>query len=657
VPTVTSTQPPLAADESMKSIVPASQSHKIADTKGPEAGDPPKDDLGSMDAEPNSSSSAAVKTLYTELQKLGDDSPSEIIGRQTPSDSSETLHDPAIHLDESPSLYKAEQPSKPETDNPQDPSNSGRPDSDHLAIPSEELFSRLPALLKPSTSTFFGSVTSYADNRRFSSTGSEVMSYPRRVSRPSLDQGPFSRNDSKRSLFMSSTNKRRDSTSSFYPSMAGSQIQSLQGSLIDVPMGSMRIQAATLPKMYVRRRSLEQFRGINPATGDNKGARSQGFSQFEFPWSEGTYQPSATERTVPILEDFADDGDMTPRKAKQSVISDTAQQRNIKGATKPQERTSTITDVLNFVKSGVTGTDYRPSSSGLTSPGSTNTQDSKITDASTATPKRYSTYRPETPKSGKTIKARLSFYSKHDPLPDSSEHSRESSVRRSMSSKESKSFSSWRASKRADTPEHVNEGEGRFDNLAKGSLHRSKSLTAKRSFTASMAKIREKVGIVGFKNVSQPPGNEERPRVTSREVSDTEAEMNDIQFSPTLPDKLFASSTQEDSGTDTSGGNGNIILHRASIVRTMPTRRGRTAASSHMEIKGPGTLYDDCVAHPFPGDMDGAYDEDVSYFSMTAAFQRPANHQAEEYQSEREFWYKRSGLMKDSPPKTIGIAH
>lgn len=168
--------------------------------------------------------------------------------------------------------------------------------------------------------------------------------------------------------------------------------------------------------------------------------------------------------------------------------------------------------------------------------------------------------------------------------------------------------------------------------INKRAMIRSRSMTLRRTFTNSIAKLRGKVSFSGSsKAVTTPPspidksGNRDRfyqtryerqgtPNVFNEkireEVDVTELDMANIIFRPTLPKEMLEYECERESSKDTSLGDGDITRHDG-VELDSPFGLA-TADQSVFESTSEGprsrpwsTIYDDCVAFPFAEDETG----------------------------------------------------
>lgn len=504
--------------------------------------------------------------------------------------------------------------------------------------PSTELFMNISKFVSPSTN--FGSSSSQVGIA--DSTDSVDTQIRNRHSQRSLRHASLSNKPSMGTLFLKAT-QRFDSSSSFYPSPVGSECQSLQDSTIDVP-GSARFHgSSTMPRrnrgptndLLYRARSSISLKGID----------SPGFSKFSFPWEGGV--PVATVGKTRSVDIVHEEDNRTTMNSVQKLEITPLRMPN----SKPQKRTSSnraLTGMLKFVKSGVTGEDYSSSSSGVHSPhddydyisyASTNNTGSTVKPGNHRAPSRSGTPR--------SVKPRSSWYSKPASVFRGSE---DEGLTRNSSNRERHS-----GLRRVDSG--TQESLGRFDHIGsggEGGLKRAGSLTLKKSFTTSIAKIKEKVSIGGFRTVSQAKAayaaEKQRPE-SSQNWEDMRSEdyyqpsqpMATIRSSEdvVLPRSAYTAPTRE------RGGNSN--MRRINTVKSLPSRGSGSATRVKGTKKGVATTYDDCVIFPFAGD---GLDENDGFLDGTGGrFMGGEDYQGEEYESERRFWRTRSVSMAELSPK------
>jgi len=576
-----------------------------------------------------------------------------------------------------------------------------------LEFPSEEIFARIPSLLKASTSTFFDSSSSHIGRRELSSPASDETALHHKFSQQSLRQTkPPSRGTSLGTLFKGPT-QRIDSTSSFYPSVEGSQCQSLQQSEVDFTdsVGFSESHASTMPRMY-KRRSIDRIYRARSSSSFKRVEDSPGFSKFNFPWN-GEPSPARTLIRVGSVAEIVPEEDFeTPKESSlQLEISPvpTGKKKKAKGGVRPQKRTSSsraLTGMLNFVKSGVTGEEYSSTSSGLQSPEDFDARSStaNITGSPTRLGK-YVGHPSDSVRSRRAIKAQGSWSSQQGSPRVMYPNNSDQGLRRSLSFKEKPS------GLRHVTTGGTEENLGRFDHLGDSDNTQSRRLTLRKSFTISMAKIREKVSIGGFRSISRAGGaDSEKQSVRTRtvdtnmddeanteyklgfnqrkmmtirsreeDISDSEkqsvrtktggtVDMNDGTNNTESKSSFNQRKTTtirfrgDDVNDSTSTGNGRVMLRRSNTTQTLPSRRP-SATARNMYNKKRSTTYDDCVIFPFADGGDDGYDEEFTYGRSDRAALRPPNFQVEEYESEREFWRSRSAVDVSSRGMSIRTAH
>lgn len=190
---------------------------------------------------------------------------------------------------------------------------------------------------------------------------------------------------------------------------------------------------------------------------------------------------------------------------------------------------------------------------------------------------------------------------------------------------------------------------------------RSRSMTLRRTFTNSIAKLRGKVSFSGSSKATvvspsplgkpvnkdhfyQTRHGEQNPAVYAPDALNEKnkqdasgSDMSSIIFRPTLPKKMLERESSREFSKDTSPGNGDIITRRSGLglhlnptgVSTPPNSDSCTQTSAGQSAfdtatEGPSrrwsTLYDDCVAFPFTeGDVgsDSELETPVSGFFNT----------------------------------------
>ncbi|KAF8243988.1 hypothetical protein K440DRAFT_663773 [Wilcoxina mikolae CBS 423.85] len=520
-----------------------------------------------------------------------------------------------------------------------------------LEFPSEEIFARIPSLLKASTSTFFGSSSSHVGRRELSSPASDETALHRKFSKQSLRQTrPPSRRTSLGTLFMGPTQQRIDSASSFYPSVEGSQCQSLQQSEVDFSdaVGFPESHASTMPRMY-KLRSADRIHRARSSSSFKRAEDSSGFSKFNFPWN-GEASPARTLVRVGSVAEIVPEEDIgiTKELTTQLEVSPvrTGKKKKVKGSVRPQKRTSSsraLTGMLNFVKSGVTGEEYSSTSSGLQSPEGFDVRSSTANIiGSPARTRKHAGPPSDTVRSKRAIKPQGSWSSQQGSPRVMYPNNKDQVLRRSLSFKEKPS------GLRHVATGGTEESLGRFDHLGDSDSTQSRRLTLRKSFTISMAKIREKVSIGGFRTISRAGGaDSEKQSVRTRtlDIIDMDDGAKNTEYKPSFSQRKMMTirSRDDDVSDSTSTGNGRVILRRSNTTQTLPSRRPSAAARSVYNKKR-STAYDDCVIFPFADGGDDGYDEEFTYGRSDGAAFRPRNFQAEEYASEREFWRSRSAV-------------
>lgn len=199
-------------------------------------------------------------------------------------------------------------------------------------------------------------------------------------------------------------------------------------------------------------------------------------------------------------------------------------------------------------------------------------------------------------------------------------------------------------------PEPQDEGvdrNGRRTN--KRAMIRSRSMTLRRTFTNSIAKLRGKVSFSGSSKAAltppspiDRPGNRDRfyqirherqrainntPDVLNgkiREEGDVpELDMASIIFGPTLPKEMLEHEIEKESSKNTSLVNGTTIKRHDSLELSSPlslaTAEFRSTSEGHRSRPW-STIYDDCVASPFAEDEAGEVTESELETPMSGFF-------------------------------------
>lgn len=179
------------------------------------------------------------------------------------------------------------------------------------------------------------------------------------------------------------------------------------------------------------------------------------------------------------------------------------------------------------------------------------------------------------------------------------------------------------------------EDEGRSDRRAnKGVMIRSRSMTLRKSFTSSIAKLRGKVSFSGSSRVTAvPPSPMDKsrnrecfyqtlhegqrpigyiPGVLNENIETepgaSESDISSIIFRPTLPKEMLGYESSGGFSKNTSPGNGNItqrsgfvprVNSSLSLATTSVDRSAFSTASEGPRSRPWSTIYDDCVAFPF----------------------------------------------------------
>lgn len=521
------------------------------------------------------------------------------------------------------------------------------------AIPPEELFSRIPTLLKSSTSTFFGSTSSVFGPRVLRSPSEETQLH-HRFSQPSLRQGQLSRRQSKSTLFIQ---QRIDSGSSVYPSAEPSECQSLDES-VDVPDTAYQGQhATTMPSRHSRRdmdnriprrRSVSSYKDVGVPTNAAK---------FNFPWS-GQASPARSRIHAEIVHEEP----LTTRRPLQPMESSPPAKMKRKGPIEPQKRSSSsraIAGMLNFVRSGITGGDYSSTSADNSDsgPASLTTRTTSFTP-----PANYNSYNSSTPRSGRTIQPQLSFYSTRDSssiiLRDGDDH---------------RELRHQTPSLRREVAMETTESLGRFDYLGAPDLQRPRSLALRKSFTISIAKLREKVSVSGFKTMPRPGRNSgestNRPAIKPRESIAT---MYDAAIQPKAPEecgrpagriprmqkvRAVSSPAWQDNECVVWGSGAEAArLRRSNTSQTLPSRRPTASAAVVDNRRRRNTAYDDCVLFPFAADGGEDYEDEGPYYEGGNG-DAVVEFQQREYDTGRSFWRETKSMAElNSRRASIGTA-
>lgn len=576
------------------------------------------------------------------------------------------------------------------------------PNKNRLGFPSEEIFARLPSLLKSSTSTFFGSNASHAGRGGLSSPASDETALHHRFSQQSLrPPGPPSK---KPSLANVTHGPRRiDSSSSFYPSPTASQCQSLQESQLDFApreaagANDAQAHASTMPRMY-KRRSMDRLYRVRSSSSFGRADDSPGLSRFSFPWNGGAAgggsggggeaSPARTlvrvgsvAEIVPEEESDALEDKVVGGVGSRFGDSSLPSKKKRKGGSgpRPQKRSSSsraITGMINFVKAGVTGEDYSSSSSGPHSSEDLAARGPRTAAAAAAavggSPRssRFAGRPSSSSRSKGAVRTDASRYSSLGPAgaragryPDRDDWP---APRRSISLEGRPSGLRHVASRETEL------SQGRFDHIEDSASVRSRKPTLRKSFTNSMLKIKEKVSIGGFRAVARgggaasgvEPGKQQPPTRAGTLDNNTTNGIVDGGYNPSFPTRLVpirtaaaAATTRDRTGATPGAAAGRTGLRRSN---TAPSRRPSTSGKGVYNTRR-STAYDDCVIFPFAAD-GGDDDEEGGFVYADGHGLRPPSFQMEEYAGEREFWRSRSAVdvsaVGMSPRRgSIGMAH
>ena len=570
------------------------------------------------------------------------------------------------------------------------------PCENRLGFPPEEIFARLPSLLKSSTSTFFGSNASHAGRGGPSSPASDETALHHRFSQQSLrPAGPPPR---KPHLGNAACGPRRiDSSSSFYPTPTASQCQLDFAPREAAGANEALAHASTMPRMN-KFRSMDRLYRVRSSPSFGRAEDSPGLSRFAFPWNGGAAggggsgggsgggggggeaSPARTlvrvgsvAEMAPEEESGASEGKAVGGAGSRFGGSSLASKVKRKGP-KPQKRTTSsraITGVINFVKAGVTGEDYSSPSSGphsskdlaataAASNANGDLRSSGFSGRRSASSGSKSAVRPDAvryPSLG-PAGAWTGHHPDHDDWP---------APRRSISLEGRQSGLRHVASREADL------GLGRFDHIGDSASVRSRKPTLRKSFTNSMLKIKEKVSIGGFRAVNRATagsggaasGAEQSP-TRAESLNNSASGVADGGHNPsfpsrTVPARTAAAAKTWDRAVVTPGAaTGRAGLRRSS---TTPSRRpGASGKAMHNARRS--TAYDDCVISPFAADgRDDDDDEEEGRFIYAGGpAPQPTSFQVEEFSGGRELWRSRSAVDVSaagvsSRRGSIGMAH
>jgi hypothetical protein len=501
-----------------------------------------------------------------------------------------------------------------------------------LGFPSEELFSRLPALLRSSTSTLLSSPTTA---KNLSKAPSDDRNLSQRYSQQSLRQMRIPTHKQSMSQIGNAgpALQRYDSSSSFYPSAA----QSKEGSMVD-------FSARDAGYGSFRRKSIDQARASRM-----KGEEPPAIRNFTLPWNGvGGSSASGSLRRGSAAETVFEEEHVDPPAP---VASQPASVRGRKVAkvqeVRPRGKSASraFAGIRNFIKSGVTGAEYKSSSmvnlhayEGLDARVSLDNPQMIRTGRHVSNPVQSTRGRPsaQLPESWRSTE-------EIDLVQAVTEQ--QVTPKRSVSIKEQRSTNlRHMASTETDSP-------GRFDHIGEPDRLDVRRPTLRKSFTHSMAKIKEKVSISGFKGNKGPHTDKMAMRSKAgtfeREDSDSEGEYQVAprrrSHSQTVPSRYSYGEERRHPSTEKRKG-----LRRSNTARTMPSRTSSAAYSKKRDKR-----YDDCVQEPiFPicntgrhDGLDGFGDDYPVNVHDGANLRRPRpNYLAEEYASEREFWRSQSAV-------------
>ncbi|KAI5784644.1 hypothetical protein EDC01DRAFT_631955 [Geopyxis carbonaria] len=518
---------------------------------------------------------------------------------------------------------------------PQEPVQNHGPEQDVLGksepltpvFSPEEIIARIPALMRPSTSTFMslGSSSSMLPvGKGARSPSLKLNSLRRGLSSSSLKKTVSSKQSSKNSLFRHASMREYtaiDSTSSFYPSQDGSRCQSLQQSLVDIQatIGDAGFQMIPMNGRFSREFSDRPPFSPQASQTPSEAGKSPAFSKFNFPWNSNfSRSGQSVDRTITELVN-----DRTPPRRLQESIPNKFSEW--KDKTEKKDNTSPrAPGRFGFLRK----------STNIDSVSDLHSPESSETGATTITPEMYGGRSSVDQQTNNSVKGRKNWAKAG---PQKFVPNREGSLLKQGQTTKDKNAESRHVE---DIAEKSQE-EGRFDHINSGGIIRSKSMTLRKTFTASMAKIRDKVNITGGSKTShQSKRPESAPRdpyhtqsmrdTKTRERSEIDFKTDSAQWKPrSMPNRR----SFDVSGT--SSGNSSAMLRRTSTVRSMPQATSRRPSAARiLNRKKRNTVYDECVIFPFS--EDGNDDEELVY-GHTFLGVRDTNFQTEEYDSESRF--------------------
>lgn len=495
----------------------------------------------------------------------------------------------------------------------------------------EEILSHIRTLIKPSTSTFMSAASSSSQvqlQRQYSPI-SEGETIIHRASQGSLNQFELRKQPSTSTLFIPSTPPRgrpsfRDSTSSFYPSRDVSRCQSLQGSLVDLPVPSKYVDPySSLSPIVSPRISMETEQRYFAALHASAEIPSSRISNLKFPSNanaNASGQPMRAQAYSDIDPATGQRTDWGPANASRVMLQPI--QRRM-GTLKSRIGSTRLNTVLSRA----------------------NSPDSRAGSAETEIALAQGGSRAEKQNDG-NIKLETTAYRK---ARDGMKILRSSfSIETFTPKKNSLGRHSPALQKNIHQSEGLRSTEGSSELTPTDSVGiiRSKSLTLRKSITRSMLRIKSRVSLTGgtkdalHPRPSSPQAKNERLGTARRYGNSTiptrdrakEFAMSRIEFEPSMPKEMLRGpSSPEDTPSDDSkasmAANGNMVIRRVNTTRSLPSSRRneglgrRSTSTSRIGMKRRSTIYDDCVIFPFTDGQVG--DEGTRTANFYEAYHTP----------------------------------
>ena len=515
-------------------------------------------------------------------------------------------------------------------------------DKKDMGFGSDDLFSLtcVPMLVRLSSSTLaFGSEYNTGNNvtsRALSLTSAVSPTLSRGLSHGSLPRS--NRTPSNGTFQRRSTDARRylaiDSASSIYPaSNDGSRPQSLRDSVTDFPnlksMAQQMAQSRDAP-----RRSSNQSMELKPYSSASlpRYIESPGFSRFKFPWANCNGAEDSRNE-LPM-----DDRPKMLRAAYQSAqpyvsYQEHTQESLLVHPAPLQRRSSTRAVTAPIMGTGSMRSSgfETPRTFDVTPPGTIESVGTTISPGVLG----------EFPGIDRALRSRSSWCATASEISLAQEQEEARAISSGLPRRSNTIHDTPRGSRDRNRASEQTD-DGRFDNLVPS---RSGSLTLRKTFTASMQKMREKISLTAssrhslrskgsvpkFQQSDAPPKSPEIPS----KIDETPDEEPDSTAVMGLNWKR-ASHSQNVSSTDDVFAGGSRSIRRSSTVHSTRSTRLRRPERrlSAPRRRTTNTRYDDCVVFPF-ADGHLSNEEEDDYLPRNPAF--TDNFLAEEYNGEHRF--------------------